>query len=147
MNKLRDSVPYEMKSNTAEIMAEIWNQYAYLVKNYRDGELSLVSYCFKYAYKRTLNAIWKEHNRNKNTVSLETLNKELATMKTPITEIQHEEHEIQLSCRIKSLLSLMPPRDFAIAKEYMAGLTFEKIAEIHHLTEGAVRKILRKYAI
>jgi hypothetical protein len=47
--------------NKDEIKSEVYNQFGYLINNYKPGSRSLQSYCYEYAPKRVVNELWKEY--------------------------------------------------------------------------------------
>lgn len=47
--------------NKDEIKSEVYNQFGYLINNYKPGSRSLQSYCYEYAPTRVVNELWKEY--------------------------------------------------------------------------------------
>ena len=64
-NKIIDSEKLPSDINKDEIKSEVYNQFGYLINNYKPGSLSLQSYCWKYAPQKVVEAIWKEYKVQK----------------------------------------------------------------------------------
>ena len=60
-NKIIDSDKLPGDINKDEIKSEVYNQFGYLINNYKPGSLSLQSYCWKYAPQRVVDQLWKEY--------------------------------------------------------------------------------------
>ena len=60
-NKIIDSDKLPGDINKDEIKSEVYNQFGYLINNYKPGSRSLQSYCWEYAPQRVVNELWKEY--------------------------------------------------------------------------------------
>lgn len=60
-NKIIDSEKLPGDINKDEIKSEVYNQFGYLINNYKPGSLSLQSYCWEYAPQRVVAELWKEY--------------------------------------------------------------------------------------
>ena len=60
-NKIVDSDKLPGDISKDEIKSEVYSQFGYLINNYKPGSLSLQSYCWKYAPRKVVEALWKEY--------------------------------------------------------------------------------------
>ena len=60
-HKIIDSEKLPSDINKDEIKSEVYNQFGYLINNYKPGSLSLQSYCWEYAPQRVVEQLWKEY--------------------------------------------------------------------------------------
>lgn len=60
-NKIIDSEKLPGDISKDEIKSEVYNQFGYLINNYKPGNRSLQSYCWEYAPQRVVNELWKEY--------------------------------------------------------------------------------------
>ena len=60
-NKIIDSEKLPGDINKDEIKSEVYNQFGYLINNYKPGSRSLQSYCWEYAPQRVVAELWKEY--------------------------------------------------------------------------------------
>ena len=141
-------------ASTDEIMSEIWNQYAYLVNNYRTGSLSLTSYCYKYAEQRTVEAFRQARDRNRRRVEIDldgigTNNynptRELIEKEREMNAMELDDNTVILNPRLIEVLKAMRGDDLQMAKMYVSGISLEKIGKYFGISGMAVLKRLRKY--
>ena len=64
-NKIIDSEKLPSDISKDEIKSEVYNQFGYLINNYKPGSLSLQSYCWKYAPQLVVTELWKEYDVQK----------------------------------------------------------------------------------
>lgn len=145
----RHLAEFHIEASDDEILSEIWNQYSYLVRNFREGPQSLTSYCYQYAGKRALNAFVNEWKRQKKHVEF-TDSFDRAYIANPAKEMIMKEMEIDgevvLNPKIREVLLSMRGDDLQMAKMYLHGITLEKIGAYFGIKKDAVLKRLRKYA-
>lgn len=141
-----------ISADDQEIMSEIWNQYAYLVQNYKEGTLSLTSYCFQYAEPRTIEAFRKERDQCK--MHVELVDNKFISHSNPVKELIRKEqsmnsieleNEVILNPKLVAVLKSMRGDDLQMAKMYVSGITLEKIGNYFGISAMAVLKRLRKY--
>ena len=148
---VKTKLPISLRSNTDDIMAEIWTSIGYLSQKFdEDRGISFISYCNKYAAKIAINSLLKQYDDSKKYISLDSMtNKEIDTMvdtRTPVTEAIDKDEKIEISSRIADVLKSMGGADLQMAKMYLTGFSLEKIGEYFGMSRQAVVKRLKKYA-
>lgn len=151
MQYVKTKLPLSLRSNTDDIMAEIWTAIGYLSQKFdEDKGISFISYCNKYAAKIAINSLLKQYDDSKRYISLDSMTKkEIETMvdtRTPVTEAIDKDEKIEISSRIADVLKSMGGADLQMAKMYLTGFSLEKIGEYFGISRQAVVKRLKKYA-
>ena len=102
----------------------------YLIKNYKEGELSLTSYLYNWLMKKTIDQIWRE------TMNYETLDdKEYIPSKEDILK------KIQNKNLIKRILDVASDRDKNIIIMYLAGYSVQDICKTLGISKMTISRM------
>lgn len=102
----------------------------YLIKNYKEGELSLKSYLYNWLMKKTIDQIWRE------TMNYETLDdKEYIPSKEDILK------KIQNKNLIKRILDVTSGRDKNIIIMYLAGYSVQDICKTLGISKMTISRM------
>ena len=105
----------------------------YLIKNYKEGELSLTSYLYNWLMKKTIDQIWRE------TMSYETLDdKEYIPSKEDILK------KIQNKNLIKRILDVTSGRDKNIIIMYLAGYSVQDICKTLGISKMTISRMYER---
>lgn len=105
----------------------------YLIKNYKEGELSLTSYLYNWLMKKTIDQIWREN------MNYETLDdKDYIPSKEDIL------NKIQNKNLIKRILDVTSGRDKNIIIMYLAGYSVQDICKTLGISKMTISRMYER---
>ena len=113
----------------------------------------MVSWCYKYAEPRTVEAFRRERDQQRRHVQLDVdmvrtnsnPAKALIKKENEMNAMELDENTIILNPRLIEVLKSMKGDDLQMAKMYVSGINLEQIGRYFGISAMAVLKRLRKY--
>ena len=151
--EVQKKLPSDWQLSLDEISSHVYDTFFRLSKNFKQGECSFTSYCFKYATLCTLNVLFREYKRLKNQQTLfdiEEPEEDDFTVKPQIIEYaisndRDDEQVFYTKIFCNELLEKMSETDRHIAESIMNGHSYEEIAKELGVSKMAITKRMRKY--
>jgi len=145
---VREKLPveYSRTLTNEEIESELIFACLYLSDRYRYKDY--IGYCFRFAVKKTLNALYDDYNRMRITESVEVPESavERQIEKVDMDRYFQEEQEREIRERIRNVMGDATGEDRKIMEAILEGKTITDIAKDMGKSHQAISKRLRRYS-
>ena len=154
--RIKGKVPADWHISAEEIEGVVYDVIIALLAEWKQGALSPVSYCWKYAEARAYSNLMREYGRIKAQLCIDDL-------QNPDTEdgITHREigrgdipaltvddgPALTAKMLVGEIIHRMSAEDRIIARMIMQGYTQEEIARLVGISQQGISKRMRQYAI
>lgn len=147
--EIQKKLPNDIKLTDDEIKSQFYQSILNLVKIYREGPMSFVAYCYRYAKIYTLSRLIKDYkklNKFEFSAGLSYLNDTEYEFQLDISNDKDDEQVFYTKLFCNELLEKMNETDRHIAESIMNGHSYEEIAKELGVSKMAITKRMKKYA-
>ena len=152
--EVQKKLPSDWQLSIDEISSYVYDTFFRLSKNFKQGECSFTSYCYKYAKLCTLNVLFREYNKLKNQQTLfdiEEPEEDDYIVKHQIVEYdisndKDDEQVFYTKLFCNELLEKMNETDRHIAESIMNGHSYDEIAKELGTNKMEISRRMRKYS-
>ena len=153
---IQKKLPRDWPLEIEEIRSEVYQTFIDLIEEYKDGAMSVASWCWRYGEKKTMNKLLTEYHRLKKQDTLYAIGElddgdDDDVVKPHVTDGVLEAHkalatQLEKRDKVSTILNRASFIDKEIMKLIMEGFSYDEIAEKVGISKGEITKRMKKYA-
>lgn len=158
--RIQHNLPVDWAITLEEIEGAVFDTFIYLLGNYKEGAMSVVSYCYQFGEKITFNRLSKEYKQIVKTHLYfvdNPINEEYEDDYGHIIDMRHQygemedcpitslESELQTRDELTNVLTKASAEDKEIMKMIYEGYSYEEIANKFNTNKMEISRRMKKY--
>lgn len=153
---IQKKLPRDWPLEIEEIRSEVYQTFIDLIEEYKDGAMSVASWCWRYGEKKTMNKLLTEYHRLKKQDTLYAIGElddgdDDDVVKPHVSNGVLEAHkslatQLEKRDKVSTILNRASFLDKEIMKLIMEGFSYDEIAEKVGISKGEISKRMKKHA-
>ena len=154
--RIQKKLPRDWPLEIEEIRSEVYQTFVDLIEEYKDGAMSVASWCWCYGEKKTMNKLLTEYHRLKNQDTLYALGElddgdDDDVVKPHVSNGVLEAHkalatQLEKRDKVSRIIDGASFLDKEIMRLIMEGFSYDEISEKVGISKGEISKRMKKYA-
>lgn len=145
--KIQKKLPEDWTLDLNEIEGAVYDTFIHYLNNYKDGAMSPVSYCYRFAELATFRDLIREYKQLKQQDTLDSLREDgreygKGYVKSLVVD---DTQTLETKLQANELLDKMPKLDRMIAQMIMEGKSLRQISEEVGLDKMTIQRRMKKY--
>ena len=154
---IQKKLPSDWYLDLEEIRSEVYQTFIDLIEDYKDGAMSVATWCWRYGEKKTMNKLLTEYHRLKNQDTLYALGElddgddddvvKLHVSNGFFKEPKDLATQLEKRDEVSRIIDGASFLDKEIMRLIMEGFSYDQIAEKVGISKGEISKRMKKHAI